>query len=207
MVDAALTSSSYTDWRTPPKLFAYANARYGPFTLDAAADPQNALVPDFIGVTEDALAELTHWPGRVWCNPPYGRGVRAWPLKASTEVLGNHADLVCMLLGARTDTVYWSRIHETASEVVLLNGRLTFKGECEDRKPDGVVIATRPNGKRVPVCGVCGLRVKSTGNEVHPDLLDAHIYDPAPFPSALIIWRRGYYGPARYQQLAREVWR
>jgi phage N-6-adenine-methyltransferase len=205
MVDAALTSSSYQDWQTPPKLFHYADTRYGPFDLDAAADRANALTNRFLDVDADALNPTTRWTGRVWVNPPYGRAVKGWPLKASAEVLANQADLVCMLLGARTDTAYWARIHETASEVVLLNGRLTFKGECVDKRPRNVGIKPGTRGKIV--CGICGLRVRATGKGRNKDAFDEHIYDPAPFPSALIIWRRGYYGPARYEQLAREVWR
>lgn len=226
MVDAALMGSSYQDWQTPPQLFAYADTRYGPFTLDAAADEGNALVrPNrgrrgakpplrevltrgFLTEEDDALGEETHWSGRVWVNPPYGRGVHGWPMKAAHEVLGGYAEVVVMLLGARTDTKYWATIHETASEVVLLNGRLTFKGACADKRPKKVTVVER-NGKRVPVCGVCGLRVRVSDNKSlgTARVYDEHIYDPAPFPSALIIWRRGYYGPARYEQLKREVWR
>lgn len=203
MTDSALMSSAYAEWRTPRALYRYADARYGRFTLDAAATAANALAPDYLDQERDALAATTHWTGRAFCNPPYGRGVGKWPTKAAWEVNAGHAELVCMLLAVRSDTAHWRHLHETASEVVLLTGRLTFKGDCEDAPPPGVDSIVR-RGRTIFVCAHCGLRVKRSATD---GPFDQHIYDPAPFPSALVIWRRGYYGPARYEQLAREVWR
>lgn len=65
------TSASDT-WLTPPHIFRGA----GKYDLDPAAPIENR---GWIGATttftelEDGLAQP--WEGRVWLNPPYGRGI------------------------------------------------------------------------------------------------------------------------------------
>ena len=61
------------------------------------------------------------WRGRrVYCNPPYGRGVAAWLEKR----IGTS---VCVyLLPARTDTRWWHDHAMMATEIRFLRGRLKF---------------------------------------------------------------------------------
>ena len=72
-------------WRTPPWFVDELVSRLGPFDLDAAATPQDALAPAWIDPTEDALT--VDWSTRganVIVNPPYsrlggdGHGLLAW---------------------------------------------------------------------------------------------------------------------------------
>ena len=122
-------SSSKMDWRTPPEVFDFFNSRYA-FDFDAAATPEDALLPDFIPPSVDALA--TDW-GRLfpnasaaWVNPPYGRGVDKWMAKCAAE--GAAGMLVGALVFARTDTRWWHDYVMQARTVWLIKGRIRFLG-------------------------------------------------------------------------------
>ena len=80
-MNAGLFSSARHDWQTPRSLFDPLNDEFR-FTVDAAASPDNALLPCFWTPETDALNQ--DWSGhRVWCNPPYGREQRAFIEKAA----------------------------------------------------------------------------------------------------------------------------
>jgi phage N-6-adenine-methyltransferase len=67
------------EWSTPPELFASLDAEFH-FTLDPAATPQNAKCAKFFTEEQDGLTQ--DWSGeRVFCNPPYGRGLDKWAQK------------------------------------------------------------------------------------------------------------------------------
>lgn len=133
-------STGKDDWATPPEVFDPLNEEFG-FTLDAAANAVNHkcqlwLGPD--GFCLDALG--CNWNmggGRVWCNPPYSRGLQGrFIAKAATEAI-KHGVTAVMLLPARTDTrafhdCIWDRNRHTPKswvrEVRFLKGRVRFVG-------------------------------------------------------------------------------
>lgn len=140
-MNKVLFSSNKDDWETPDDLFYALNYEFG-FTLDAAAYPGNAKLLNFFcedhwyrsqAGAGDTLERP--WYGRVWLNPPYGRGISVWIKKARDEALW-HAQTVVCLVPARTDTAWWhAYVWDTARnrprdgvEVRLLKGRLKFKG-------------------------------------------------------------------------------
>lgn len=105
-------------WSTPPEVFAALDARYGPFTLDAAANETNHKTQLWLGPggwAEDALRERWANPfegngrTRVWCNPPYSRGmVEAFVAKAAGEVRAGRCSAT-LLIPATTEVVWWHR--------------------------------------------------------------------------------------------------
>ena len=115
------TSASDT-WLTPPHIFQ----PLGKFDLDPAAPIENR---GWIGATttftelEDGL---THpWEGRVWLNPPYGRGIDQWMKKMAEHVNTGGAGIAFIF--ARTDTKYWQRyIFPVATAILWLEGRVKF---------------------------------------------------------------------------------
>jgi phage N-6-adenine-methyltransferase len=117
-------SSRSDEWATPPELFADLEARYGPFTLDPCATPENSKCARYFTREQDGLAQA--WTGRVFMNPPYGRAIAAWMCKA-WESAGTTAVVVVCLVPARTDTNWW---HDYAArgEVEFLRGRVRFGG-------------------------------------------------------------------------------
>jgi phage N-6-adenine-methyltransferase len=117
--------SHVDDRAATPEDFAPWHARFA-FTIDAAASPENAKLPRFWTINDDALGQ--DWTGeRVYCNPPYS-SIEPWLEKAH----GSGAELVVMLLPAnRTEQGWWQRQVEPyrragAIAVEFLPGRLRF---------------------------------------------------------------------------------
>jgi site-specific DNA-methyltransferase (adenine-specific) len=109
-IHRALFSSATDRWTTPRALYAALDAEFH-FTLDPC--------PANWDGERDGLA--ISWVGeRIYCNPPYGRGVRAWLAKAEEAVLAVY------LLPARTDTAWWHDYAMGATEIRFLRGRLRF---------------------------------------------------------------------------------
>ena len=117
-----LMFSSKTDmWETPQWLYDKYDRQFH-FTLDACAVPENAKCERFFTPEQDGLAQ--EWTGSVWCNPPYGRQIGKWVRKA----YDSGADVVVMLLPARTDTAWFHDLCMQGGQVSFLRGRLKFGG-------------------------------------------------------------------------------
>ncbi len=120
MQNATMFSSASDRWATPPDVFAALhrefNFNFDPCPLDGDGD---GLAPLFC-----------EWKGkRVFCNPPYGRGLGDW-LKRGLE-----AELAVFLIPARTDTRWFHEIClPRAKEIRFLKGRLRFGG-AKDAAP------------------------------------------------------------------------
>jgi DNA N-6-adenine-methyltransferase (Dam) len=114
-----LFSSGREDWATPLDVFHALDTEFG-FTLD----PCPLMAPEIAGLplfNTDGLYKS--WTGhRVFCNPPYGRGVGDWLAKAP------EADVAVFLLPARTDTRWWHTYALKANEIRFIRGRLRFGG-------------------------------------------------------------------------------
>ena len=114
-------SSNSNEWRTPVEFFQRLDAEFR-FTLDAAATAENAQCANFYS----CCALERPWPGTVWLNPPYGRGIKDWIAKAYREAQAGAT--VVVLMPVRSDTPYWHDYVMKAAEVRLVQGRLRFTG-------------------------------------------------------------------------------
>lgn len=122
-------SSGKDDWETPDDLFQKYHQRYS-FTLDGAANPQNAKLPRWYGPggeVEDALSQPYPTDEKIWLNPPYSRKLQARFVKHAAEC-GQAGGLVVCLLPARTDTKLFHDICLRYGRVEFLRGRVKFKG-------------------------------------------------------------------------------
>lgn len=70
---------------------------------------------------------------RVFCNPPYGRGIGDWVKKAYEESQEPNT-LVVMLIPARTDTKWFHEYIYGKAEIRFIKGRLKFGG-CKNAAP------------------------------------------------------------------------
>ena len=114
MKTAVHFSSASQEWATPTDVYAALDAEFN-FTFD----------PCPLGGTVDGTAPLfVPWFGeRVFCNPPYGPGLRPF-LNRAVE-----ADLAVFLVPARTDTRWFHDIVlPHAKEIRFVRGRLKFGG-------------------------------------------------------------------------------
>jgi hypothetical protein len=115
-MNRVLFKSETGSWETPDKLYAALHSEFS-FTLD----------PCPFGAS-DGLSRSWRTE-RVYCNPPYGRGVSNWLAKAG------EADVAVFLLPSRTDTKWWHEYAMRADEIRFIKGRLHFH---------------QPNGKTGP---------------------------------------------------------
>jgi phage N-6-adenine-methyltransferase len=129
-------SSTTDEWETPQWLFDELSWTFGRFTLDPCATPQNAKCECFFTRSDDGLTQ--EWRGKVFVNPPYGRGVGAWVGKAHAASL--QGALVVCLLPARTDTRWWQD-YVRHGHVYFLRGRLKF-GSATNSAPFPSAIVT-----------------------------------------------------------------
>jgi hypothetical protein len=108
---------STVDWLTPPDLVK----KLGEFDLD----PCSPINPPFVHaknnftVKENGLNKI--WFGRVYMNPPYGKGMEMW-----IEKLKNHGNGIALIF-ARTETkVFFNFIWDYADAVLFVKGRIKF---------------------------------------------------------------------------------
>lgn len=137
--------SSKTDmWATPQDFFDMLDSEFG-FTLDACAVRENAKCAAYYTPQQDGLSQP--WPGRVWCNPPYGREIGRWVKKAYETAAGG--GFVVMLLPARTDTKWFHDYIYGKSQIRFIKGRLKFGG-CQNAAPfPSMVVIFDGKDKRV----------------------------------------------------------
>ena len=124
-------SSKSNEWTTPQYLFDDLNDEFK-FTLDPCATDENAKCSKYFTIEDDGLSK--DWSNDVvFMNPPYGREIKKWIMKAYEESL-NGATVVC-LIPARTDTTYWHDfIFGKANDIRFLKGRLKF-GNSKNSAP------------------------------------------------------------------------
>lgn len=150
------------NWSTPQPLFLELERRFGRggFTLDAAADDENTKCKRYLHEEEDALEH--DWGGgeldveRVWVNPPLA-DIRPWVEKALSEVEEGRAEVVVMLLPARTGQAWFHDVVLPHAEVHFLRGRVNFVpppgSDVKRRSPfeDSMVVVF---SKRLDVSGL-----------------------------------------------------
>lgn len=151
------------DWMTPAILFDQVH-EVCQFDLDACAtNLEAARLDPFIDPKTDALrVEWSSYGKRVWCNPPYGRGIDKWFKKAATACLSG-CELVCLLVYANTDTKYWRNWVVDCPQtlcVIFLTPRVKFV------RPDGERASGAPKGSALIVYTP----------EANPALVIPHLY-------------------------------
>ena len=125
----AATSSGHVTWQTPKWLSKSLRNIFGIFDLDPCSPTDNrrkAPVRAKVLYTETDDGLALAWQGKVYVNPPYGRGIGRWIAKAHEEVLCGNAKLVVALIPARTDTKWWHKDLAGHADVFFLKGRLSF---------------------------------------------------------------------------------
>lgn len=122
-MNRVLFSSASQHWSTPKQVYESLDIEFR-FTLD----------PCRLHETDWRDGTYRSWVGeRVFCNPPYGKGVGRWLSKA------RESDVAVFLLPARTDTKWWHEWALTADEIRFIRGRLRF-GDAKNSAPFPSVI-------------------------------------------------------------------
>lgn len=105
------------EWLTPPDLVI----KLGKFDLDPCS-PINAPflhAKNNFTISDDGLTK--EWFGRVYLNPPYGRGMELW-----LEKLKFHGNGIALIF-ARTETkCFFEHIWNDADAILFVKGRIRF---------------------------------------------------------------------------------
>lgn len=166
---AYMPQAKTTDYETPHDLFDQLDQEFGPFDLDPCGQRETHYSAWKIthrgGLCYDGstpvLDGLTQpWRGKVYMNPPYGREMPRWVERAVGMVEDGIAELVVALIPSRTDTRMWQRY------VLKQTGPMRGVTYCVDAHPLLEVVRFLPG------------RLKFGGMKA-----------PAPFPSAVVVWR------------------
>lgn len=121
-INAGMFTSNADDWTTPDDFYALLDAEFN-FTLDPCCYPETAKCEQFFTQEDDGLEQ--EWTGSVFVNPPYGRVIGKWVAKAY-QAAQTTADVVVMLIPARTCSRYWHDYCMKAAEIRFVRGRLRF---------------------------------------------------------------------------------
>lgn len=123
MMHKVVYSSKNMEWTTPDWLFERLDKEFH-FSLDPACTKKSAKCKKFYTQKEDGLNQ--NWDKeRVFLNPPYGREISKWVLKAYEE--SKKGAIVVCLIPSRTDTSYWhDYIFSYATEIRFIRGRVGF---------------------------------------------------------------------------------
>ncbi len=118
-MDSSFERSKNTkiEWLTPPELVV----KLGCFDLDPCSPVNPPFVHAKVNYTiEDNGLELD-WFGRVYMNPPYGRGMEIW-----LEKLKKHGNGIALIF-ARTETKsFFDHIWNDAHALLFVKGRIKF---------------------------------------------------------------------------------
>lgn len=176
-LNKGLFSSQSGEWETPHDLFDQLWEEFGGFDTDPCCEYPGHYTANRVLANFGTIYSLNgsfnqdgwygpedgltaSWHGKVYMNPPYGREIGKWVTKAWSEVVSGNAELVVALLPARTDTKWW--------QLNILE-RVWFDA------------LSRANGAWMHATEIRFLpgRLKFVGAK-----------GPAPFPSAIVVWRR-----------------
>ena len=105
------------EWLTPPELVK----QLGEFDLDPCCpiDAPFYHAKNHYTIIDDGLSKV--WKGRVYLNPPYGRGMELW-----LEKLKYHGNGIALIF-ARTETkCFFEHIWHDADAILFVKGRIKF---------------------------------------------------------------------------------
>ncbi len=144
-IHSVLYSSRSEEWPTPHAFFDVLNAEFK-FTLDPCATPRNAKCTSYFTRREDGLVQ--DWRRhRVFCNPPYGKAMRAWARKCYEA--SRAGALVVLLAHSRTDTRWFHDwVYGKADELRFVRGRLRFGDGKQSAPFPSLVAIFRPSCRR-----------------------------------------------------------
>ena len=130
------------EWYTPPAVIKAVRAVLGEIDLDPASTAEaNQIVgaKNFFTKDDDGLKH--DWLGKIFCNPPYSRGlIDKFVAKLLREFADGRTTEAIVLTNAATDTDWAHKLMALADQIIFTKKRLKFL------KPDGSIAGT-------PTCG------------------------------------------------------
>ena len=127
-------NSGNNEWYTPPHILAAAREVMGGIDLDPASSEQaNRAVGAARFFTKDDDGLTRRWSGRVWLNPPYGRGLIApFITKLCEHYAAGDVCEAIVLVNNATESKWFQELLSRSSAACFLAGRVKYLA------PDGV---------------------------------------------------------------------
>ena len=122
------------NWQTPKGVYQELNQE---FSFDFDPCPPN---PDFDGLN-------CEWGNCNFVNPPYGREIVKWVDKALEEFAKGKT--VVLLVASRTDTQWWHKLMDKASEIRFIKGRLKFDDYKNSAPFPSAIVCLSPKETKV----------------------------------------------------------
>ena len=120
--------------RTPSEFYEQLNQE---FNFDFDPCPLNP-IPERDGLSIE-------WGKRVYINPPYGKAIPLWLIKALEEIERKNTEIAVFLLPAYTDVKWFHEIVlPYATEVRFIKGRLHFSGHSNSAPFASMIVVFRP---------------------------------------------------------------
>jgi len=128
-------TSNTGDWHTPPEIVGAVRDLFdGRIDLDPCSNSHEAPnVPALVHFTREDDGLSREWFGRVYVNPPYGKGIGPWIEKVREEHEAGRVTAAVVLVKAATDT-RWFRVLSERYPRCEVAGRLKFSG-CKAPAP------------------------------------------------------------------------
>ena len=128
-------SSGKIDWLTPSWLWMAAEHVMGGIDLDPCAnsrDEPSVRAASYYTAQDDGLSKA--WWGKVYLNPPWGRGIERWTEKALMEFEEGDVEQVVMALPASTETKWFAPLYRYT--ICFARGRCFFVDAATNEVPD-----------------------------------------------------------------------
>lgn len=130
---------------TPWEFVRAAEARFGAFAWDLAAQTENAKAPRWLGpsgIHEDAFAvDWLDLDGLCWLNPPFG-DIPRWAERAA--MAGSLGARIVMLVPASVGTLWFAESVHRQALVLALSPRVRFEGHAQPFPKDLLLAAYGP---------------------------------------------------------------
>lgn len=147
----AAKRSTSVEWYTPQYLFDQLDREFH-FTLDPCATEESAKCKHYYTIEDNGLSKS--WGGEiVFCNPPYGRHIDEWIIKAEHEAEKPNTTVV-VLMPSHTDTKYFHDHILGKAEIRFIRGRIKFN-EGKEPAPFSSMLAIfrgEENGNHTSSC-------------------------------------------------------
>lgn len=111
------TSTGKNEWLTPPEIIK----ALGSFDLDPCSpiNPPWDIAKKTYTIEDDGLSK--EWKGRVFCNPPYGKGIEKWLHRCFL-----HKDSIVLMFGRTATTYFHNYVFVQAHSIFFIKGCLRF---------------------------------------------------------------------------------
>lgn len=128
-----------SEWYTPPHIIDAARYVLGGIDLDpSSCAAANEVVKATTYYTREQDGLSLPWSGRVWLNPPYGRGViDKFVFRLLEEIRSGSVERAILLTNNCTDTEWWQAMANEADAVCFLRSRTNFWGPLQGDKSPG----------------------------------------------------------------------